>query len=59
MSDETARPRPLLRLNQKAQLVPAAQVARWHEIASATAGLNELDHQVTRSGAGRPPQRGA
>jgi hypothetical protein len=36
MSAETARPRPLLRLNPKAQLVPPAQFARWHEIASAT-----------------------
>jgi hypothetical protein len=38
-------PRPL-RLNQRAQLVPAASFARWHEIASATAGLSELDRQI-------------
>jgi hypothetical protein len=39
------KPRPL-RLNQWAQLVPEAHFARWHEIASATAGLSELDRQV-------------
>jgi hypothetical protein len=40
-----AKPRPL-RLNQRAELVPTEQYARWHEIASATAGLTELDRQV-------------
>jgi hypothetical protein len=38
-------PKPL-RMNQKAVLIPAAQYARWHEIASATAGLSELDRQI-------------
>jgi len=42
-STATAKPRPLLRLNQKAELVPPAQFARWHEIASATAGLSRLE----------------
>jgi hypothetical protein len=35
-------PRPL-RLNQRAQLVPEAQYASWHEIASATAGLSSVE----------------
>jgi hypothetical protein len=38
----TAKPPPL-RLNQRAKLVPTAQFGRWHEIASATAGLTALD----------------
>jgi hypothetical protein len=45
-----AKPRPL-RMNQRAQLVPAAQFARWHEIAAATAGLSELDRQISAIGA--------
>jgi hypothetical protein len=44
-------PRPM-RLNQRAQLVPPAQFARWHEIVSATAGLSELDRQVLDAIAG-------
>jgi hypothetical protein len=39
-------PRPLLRLNQRATLLPPAQFAEWHELASATAGLTDLDRQV-------------
>jgi hypothetical protein len=38
-------PRPL-RLNQKAELIPEARFAEWHRIASATAGLSELDRQI-------------
>jgi hypothetical protein len=38
-------PRPL-RLNQKAELIPAAQFARWHTIASATAGLSSLERAL-------------
>jgi hypothetical protein len=38
-----AKPPKPMRLNQRAQLVPAASFARWHEIASATAGLSALD----------------
>jgi len=60
-----AKPRPL-RMNQKAELVPAAQFGRWHEIASAAAGLSELDRAVLDAvaayyrllherGYGRPP----
>jgi hypothetical protein len=46
MSSTPQPPRPL-RLNRtKAELVPVAQFARWHERASATVGLTELDHQV-------------
>jgi hypothetical protein len=40
-----AKPRPL-RLNQRAELVPAAQFALWHELASAAAALSELDHEI-------------
>jgi hypothetical protein len=43
MNRTTAKPRPVLRLNQRAQLVPAAQFARWHEPASATPGLSRLE----------------
>jgi hypothetical protein len=39
------KPRPL-RLNQKAELVPAAQFARWHELASATPDLTKLDREI-------------
>jgi hypothetical protein len=46
MSDAMAAakpPRPL-RLNRtKAELVPVAQYARWHELASATPGLSGLE----------------
>jgi hypothetical protein len=39
----TKPPRPM-RLNRpKAELVPVAQFARWHEIASATPGLSGLE----------------
>jgi hypothetical protein len=41
-----AKPPKPLRLNQKAEIVPAAQFARWHELASATAGLSELDREI-------------
>jgi hypothetical protein len=41
----TAKPR-LMRMNQKAVLVPVAQFARWYTIASATAGLSELDRAM-------------
>jgi hypothetical protein len=41
-----AKPRPL-RLNQKVELVPSAQFARWHELASAAAALSELDHEIS------------
>jgi hypothetical protein len=40
-----AKPCPL-RLNQKAELVPAAQFTRWHELASAAAALSELDRAI-------------
>jgi hypothetical protein len=42
----STKPPKSLRLNQKAQLVPAAQFAEWHRIASATAGMTTLDRQV-------------
>jgi len=45
MSTTTFKPRPM-RLNQRAQLVPAASFARWHKIATAAAGLSELDRAV-------------
>jgi DNA-binding transcriptional regulator YiaG len=41
MNTAAAKPPKPLRLNQRAQLVPAAQFAEWHRIASATAGLIE------------------
>jgi hypothetical protein len=46
MSPTIAKPPKPLRLNQKAVLVPAAQYARWHEIASATPGLSALDRAI-------------
>src|SRR5258707_6103522 len=39
----TAKPPKPLRLNQKAELVPAASFAEWHRCASATAGLSKLE----------------
>ena len=41
-------PKPLkpLRLNQKAVLIPAAQFAKWHELASATPGLTKIDREI-------------
>jgi hypothetical protein len=46
MSSTTKPPRPL-RLNRtKADLVPAERFAAWHTIASATAGLSELDRKI-------------
>jgi hypothetical protein len=38
-------PKPL-RMNQKAELIPEARFAEWHEIASTTAGSSELDRAV-------------
>src|SRR5260370_24203826 len=46
MSTTHAKPTRPLRMNQRAQLVPEAQFARWHEIASAKAGLSELDRKL-------------
>src|SRR5437016_5771687 len=46
MATTAAKPPKPLRLNQKAQLVPPAQFARWHEIASATGGLSPLDRTI-------------
>lgn len=40
-----AKPRPM-RLNQMAELVPAAQFTRWHELASAAAALSELGREI-------------
>jgi hypothetical protein len=45
MSSTAVKPRPL-HLNQRSQLVPIAQFARWQEIASTMAGLTTLDRQV-------------
>jgi hypothetical protein len=45
ISTTATKPRPL-RLNQRAQLVPPAQFARWHELASATAGLGRIELAV-------------
>src|SRR5258708_3209517 len=39
----TAKPPKPLRLNQKAELGPAASFAEWHRCASATAGLSKLE----------------
>ena len=41
-----AKPRPPLRLNQRAQLVPPAQFAEWHQHASHTAGLTKVELAV-------------
>src|SRR5262245_13596119 len=46
MTTAAAKPRPTLRLNQKAVLLPAAEFARWHAIASATAGLTKTELAV-------------
>ena len=47
MSTTTAKPPRPMRLNRtKADLIPEARFAEWHRIASAAAGLSELDHQV-------------
>ena len=52
MSSTTAKPPRPMRMNQKAMLVPVESFARWHEIASATAGLTDLDRQVLEAIAG-------
>jgi hypothetical protein len=41
-----AKPLKPLRLNQKAVLIPAAQFAKWHELASAMPGLTEVDREI-------------
>ena len=41
MSSTTAKPRPLLRINQKAQLVPAEQFEQWYGLAIQTPGLTK------------------
>jgi hypothetical protein len=46
MTTAATKPPKPLRLNQRAQLVPEAQFARWHEIASATPGLTVLDRSI-------------
>jgi hypothetical protein len=46
MNDAAAKSPKPLRMNQRAMLIPEARFAEWHRIASATAGLSELDHQV-------------
>jgi hypothetical protein len=51
MSTTAKAPKPL-RMNQRAVLVPVESFARWHEIASATAGLTDLDRQVLDAVAG-------
>jgi len=33
-------------MNQRAMLIPEARFAEWYRIATATAGLTELDHKV-------------
>jgi hypothetical protein len=38
-----AKPPKPMRMNQKAQLVPAAQYAEWHRLASATPGLSGVE----------------
>jgi hypothetical protein len=43
MSTAAVKPRPLLRLNQRARLVPSGQFVRWYEIASATPRLSRLE----------------
>jgi hypothetical protein len=45
MTTAAKSPKPM-RMNQRAMLVPVESFARWHEIASATAGLSELDRQI-------------
>jgi len=46
MNDAAAKSPKPLRMNQRAMLIPEARFTEWHRIASATAGLSELDHQV-------------
>jgi hypothetical protein len=41
--NSTAKPRPMKLNRPKAELVPVAQFARWHELASATPGLSDLE----------------
>ena len=52
MSSTTAKPPKPLRMNQKAVLMPVAQFAAWYTIASATAGLTDLDRAVLEAIAG-------
>jgi hypothetical protein len=46
MTTTTVRPPKPLRMSRKAELIPSAQYAAWHEIASATAGLSDLDRKL-------------
>lgn len=57
MSSTIAKPPKPLRLNQRAQLLPAAQFAAWYKIAAAAAGLSELDRKVLTAIAGYYEQR--
>jgi hypothetical protein len=43
MTTATTKPRPVLRLSQRARIVPSAQFVRWYEIASATPKLSRLE----------------
>jgi hypothetical protein len=45
MNITTAKPRPM-RINQRAQLVPVARYAEWHERAILTPGLTDLDRAL-------------
>src|SRR5882672_7772282 len=45
-STTTIKPRRPMRMNQRAMLIPEAQFAESYRIASATAGLSELDRQI-------------
>jgi hypothetical protein len=44
--NNTAKPPRPMRMNQRAMLIPEAQFAESYRIASATAGLSELDRQI-------------
>jgi|SRR5882672_639639 hypothetical protein len=47
MTTTTPKPPRPMKLNRtKADLVPAERFAEWYRIASATAGLSELDRQI-------------
>jgi hypothetical protein len=42
----TAKPPRPMKLNQRAVLFPAAQYARWHELATAMPGLTSTDRAI-------------